>query len=334
MIKDILIDNSNLSFTVELTTPACPMKGLIEKDCKNAIHNMIDSGINVTVNFTSTVTSSRKAAEEMLSGVKNIVAIASGKGGVGKSTVSVNLAISLAKAGAKVGLIDADFYGPSIPIMFGLENARPTVKERDGTQYIQPIEKYGIKLLSIGFLVPPEQAIVWRGPMVTSTFKQFLTHADWGELDYLLFDLPPGTGDMQLSLAQLLPVTGAVVVTTPQAVAMADVRKAIDMFHLEQINIPVIGLVENMAYFSPPDMPDKKYFIFGQGGADKLSEQYNIPLLGQIPIVEAIRTGGDIGEPVSLDEQNELSKYFVNCAQMTAREIAIRNAAKMSIEKV
>lgn len=323
MIQDIKIDGNRLNFSVILTTPACPLKGLIENACRNAIAHFISKDIEVSINMTSRVTTQKNTG---VPGVKNIIAVASGKGGVGKSTVAVNLALGLAQAGAKVGLIDADIYGPSIPIMFGLEGARPKASQADGKTRIEPIEKYGIKLLSIGFFTDPNQPVPWRGPMVSTAVKQLFNDADWGELDYLVVDLPPGTGDVHITVAQTFPVTGAVIVTTPQNVALADAKKGIGMFLMSAINVPLLGIVENMSYFTPAELPENKYYIFGQGGGQKLANQLEVPFLGEIPLVKGISDSGDAGKPVILDEQSPMSKAFTEMAQKVAQQVAIYNA--------
>jgi ATP-binding protein involved in chromosome partitioning len=324
MIQDIHIDGNRLSFSVVLTTPACPLKAMIENACRNAIAYFISKDIEVSINMTSHVTTQKNTG---VPGVKNIIAVASGKGGVGKSTVSVNLALGLAKAGAKVGLIDADIYGPSIPIMFGLEGARPKASQVEGKTRIEPIEKYGIKLLSIGFFTDPNQPVPWRGPMVSTAVKQLFNDADWGELDYLVVDLPPGTGDIHITVTQSFPVTGAVIVTTPQNVALADAKKGIGMFMMNAINVPLLGIVENMSYFTPAELPENKYYIFGQGGGNKLATQLEVPFLGEIPLVTSISESGDAGKPVILDEQNPMSKAFIEMAKRVAQQVAICNAA-------
>jgi ATP-binding protein involved in chromosome partitioning len=260
--------------------------------------------------------------------VKNIIAVASGKGGVGKSTVAVNLAVALAASGAKVGLIDADIYGPSLPIMFGLENESLYVNEREGKQYMVPVEKFGVKMLSIGFMVDPSQAIVWRGPMASKALRQLFSDADWGELDYMLIDLPPGTGDIHLTLVSAVPVTGAVVVSTPQKVALADARKGIAMFQMDSIKVPVLGLVENMAWFTPAELPNNKYFIFGKDGCSNLARELSVPFLGQIPLIQSICEGGDSGTPVVLNENSPESDAFIMVAASLAQQIAIRNASQ------
>src|SRR6201991_861672 len=319
MIQDIRIDDNQLSFSVVLTTPACPLKALIENACRNAIAHFISKDIQVTVNMTSRVTTQKNTG---VPGVKNIIAVASGKGGVGKSTVSVNLALGLAKTGAKVGLIDADIYGPSIPIMFGLEGARPKASQVDGKTRIEPIEKYGIKLLSIGFFTDPNQPVPWRGPMVSTAVKQLFNDADWGELDFLVVDLPPGTEDIHITVTQPFPITGAVIVTTPQNVALADARKGIGMFMMNAINVPLLGIVEKMSYFTPAALPDHKYYIFGQDGGKRLAEQFDVPFLGEIPLVKSISESGDSGKPVILDEQNPMSKAFMDMAKKVAQQVA------------
>jgi len=323
MIQDIKIDGNKLSFSVILTTPACPLKAMIENACRNAISYFISKDIEVHINMTSRVTSQKNTG---VPGVKNIIAVASGKGGVGKSTVAVNLALGLAQAGAKVGLIDADIYGPSLPIMFGLEGARPKASDVDGKSRIHPIEKYGIKLLSIGFFTDPNQPVPWRGPMVSTAVKQLFNDADWGELDYLVVDLPPGTGDIHITVSQTFPVTGAVIVTTPQNVALADAKKGIGMFMMSAINVPILGIVENMSYFTPAELPDNRYYIFGQGGGQQLAKQLDVPFLGEIPLVKSISESGDAGRPVILDEANPMSKAFLDMAKRVAQQVAIANA--------
>jgi ATP-binding protein involved in chromosome partitioning len=327
MVSDIIIDGSKVEFTITLTTPACPLKEMIQRACENAIHHFVGKNAEVVVNMTAQVTTRRKEGENLLPGVKNILAVASGKGGVGKSTVAVNLALALASDGAQVGLIDADIYGPSIPTMLGLKGLRPKVKDRDGKALMQPLEKFGIKTLSIGLLVDEKQAVVWRGPMVSSALRQFVSDCEWGELDYLVIDLPPGTGDIHLTLVQTVPVTGAVIVTTPQEVALADARKAVGMFSIHPINVPIIGIVENMAYFTPAELPQNRYYLFGEGGGKKLAEEFNAPFLGQIPIVQSIREGGDNGNPVLVNHEESItSRAFVDLSREVARNIAIRNA--------
>jgi ATP-binding protein involved in chromosome partitioning len=324
MIRDIVIAEGSISFTVMLTTPACPLKEKIKKDCLDAVLKEAGEGYRIDLKMSAQVTSSR-SSEPVLPGVKNIIAIASGKGGVGKSTVTTNLAVALAKSGARVGLIDADIYGPSIPTMFHCEHEQPEMKVINGKNFIVPVEHYGVKLISIGFLAPPDSAIVWRGPMASSALKQFFTDTLWGELDYLLIDLPPGTSDIHLTLVQTVPVTGAVIVTTPQKVALADASKGLAMFRQKQINVPILGIVENMSWFTPLELPDARYHIFGIDGGKKLSEKFGVPLLGQIPLVQGIRESGDSGLPAILKEDIS-ANAFNELAEALAQQVAIRNA--------
>jgi ATP-binding protein involved in chromosome partitioning len=324
MIRDIIIAEGNISFTVMLTTPACPLKEKIRKDCLDAVLKAAGEGYRIDIKMSAQVTSSR-SSEPVLPGVKNIIAIASGKGGVGKSTVTTNLAVALAKSGARVGLIDADIYGPSIPTMFHCEHEQPEMKVINGKNFIVPVEHYGVKLISIGFLAPPDSAIVWRGPMASSALKQFFTDTLWGELDYLLIDLPPGTSDIHLTLVQTVPVTGAVIVTTPQKVALADAIKGLAMFRQKQINVPILGIVENMSWFTPLELPDARYHIFGMDGGKRLSEKFGVPLLGQIPLVQGIRESGDSGLPAILKEDIS-ANAFNELAEALAQQVAIRNA--------
>jgi ATP-binding protein involved in chromosome partitioning len=326
MVQDVEIDGNNVSFTVVLTTPACPLKDMIEKACKNAIHHLVSKEAVVTVNMTAKVNSNRKDNKSVLPGVKNIIVVASGKGGVGKSTVATNLAIGLAQEGASVGLLDADIHGPSIPIMLGCRDERPKMTDVNGKSMIVPIERYGIKAMSIGMLIDEKQAVIWRGPQASSALKQFITDVYWQELDYLVIDLPPGTGDVHLTLVQTVPITGAVIVSTPQTVAAADARKAIMMFKQPQINVPILGIVENMAYFTPQELPENKYYIFGQGGAKRMAEQFELPFLGEIPIVQSIREGGDKGIPAVVDDEPVTKGAFIALAQKVAQNVAIRNA--------
>jgi ATP-binding protein involved in chromosome partitioning len=288
----------------------------------------------VEIEMTSRVTSKRKVTEEILSGVKNIIAIASGKGGVGKSTIAANLAVTLATTGATVGLIDADIYGPSIPMMFDLVNERPLITEVNGKPKVMPIEKYGIRVLSIGFFVDSTQALIWRGPMASNALIQLFNDAQWGELDYMIIDLPPGTGDIHLTLVQQVPVTGVAIVTTPQEVAMADARKAINMFRQDKINVPVLGLIENMSYFTPAELPQNRYYIFGREGGRKLAEETHVSLLGEIPIVESICESGDKGIPIALQNDSPVGKAFAELAGNVAQQVAIRNVFLEPTQKV
>jgi len=332
MIKDIRLSDQKVSFTVVLTTPACPLKEKIRQDCEDAVETVVGDAVEIDIHMTSSVTTLRDNAP-LLPGVKNIIAIASGKGGVGKSTVTTNLAVALAQSGAKVGLIDADIFGPSIPVMFNCEYEQPQVKAVNGKNLILPLEQYGVKLLSIGFLAAPDSAVIWRGPMASSALKQFISDAIWGELDYLLIDLPPGTSDIHLTLVQTVPVTGAVIVTTPQKVALADATKGLNMFKQPQINVPVLGVVENMAYFTPEELPNNKYYIFGKDGGQNLADKYNVPLLGQIPLVQGIRESGDSGLPAVMKE-GITANAFKELAETVARQIAIRNANFGQTQKV
>ncbi|MFT5723900.1 MAG: ATP-binding protein involved in chromosome partitioning [Bacteroidia bacterium] len=318
MIQKIEIDENQIRFDVVLTTPACPMKDMIQNACVNAVQHFVSKDLEVIPNMTSNVTSSREE-KEVLPGVKNIIAVASGKGGVGKSTVAINLARSLSDSGASVGVLDADIYGPSMPTLFGLQGGNP--KQVDGK--MEPLMKDGIKVMSIGFLVDENQAIVWRGPMASSAIKQFTTDVNWGELDYLILDLPPGTGDIHLTISKQVPVSGSIIVTTPQTVALADCKKAVNMFINPNINVPVFGIVENMSYFSPKDQPDKKYYLFGKGGGTLLAEQFDLPLLGEIPFVESIRESGDKGE--ALGKSDVVREAYNKLAGEVARHIAIKN---------
>jgi len=332
MIHEIAIEGNKLSFSVVLTTPACPLKEMIKKDCLKALETHFGEKLDIRINMTSNVTSVRDDAP-ILPKVKNIIAIASGKGGVGKSTVTANIAVALSEAGAKVGIIDADIFGPSIPIMFNCENQQPGIKKEGDKNLIIPLEQFGVKLLSIGFLTPQDNAIVWRGPMASSALRQFISDAEWGELDYLLIDLPPGTSDIHLTLVQTVPVTGAVIVTTPQKISLADASKGVSMFKQPQINVPVLGIIENMSYFTPKELPDIKYFIFGEGGGKKLAEKFDIPLLGQIPLEQSVREGGDAGYPEVL-KKGKTSEAFKQTAKMLAQQVAIRNATMEKTKKI
>jgi ATP-binding protein involved in chromosome partitioning len=326
MVKDIEIEGNYVSFTVVLTTPACPMKDMIKNACVNAVKLLVNKEATVNVKFTSNTTSKRADNGAILPQVKNIIAVVSGKGGVGKSTVAANLALAFAQGGAKVGLMDADIYGPSVPIMFGVRGQRPMMMDIEGKAMIVPLERYGIKLMSIGLLVDEKNAVVWRGPMASSAIKQFVSDVFWGELDYLVIDMPPGTGDIHLTLMQTVPVTGTVIVTTPQDVAVADAKKGIAMFGQAQLNVPVIGLVENMSYFTPAELPDNKYYIFGKDGGKRLAEEYDLPFLGQIPLVQSIREGGDSGEPVMMSKDSITRAAFEEFAGHVVRSVSMRNA--------
>ncbi len=321
MIENIEIFPNKIKFDVVLTTPACPLKGHIEHACRNAIGLFISKEIDVEINMTARV----KAADAaQLKNVKNIILVSSGKGGVGKSTVAANLALALANSGAKTGLLDADIYGPSVPIMFGVENARPeSTQTADGKNKIVPIERFGIKLLSIGFFTDPNQPIPWRGPMATSAIKQLFNDTDWGELDYLVVDMPPGTGDIHITVAQNYPIAGAVIVTTPQQVALADAIKGMAMYQMEGVKVPIIGVVENMAYFSPQELPDHKYYIFGKDGGKRLAADNQVTFLGEIPLVKSVSDAGDNGYPIALDAEDLVAKAFGLLAGKVAQELSI-----------
>jgi len=326
MIKDVEIKGKEVHFTVVLTTPACPMKDMIKKACENAIVYYVDKEATPVVNMTADVTASSQDKEEKLEGVKNIIAVASGKGGVGKSTIAANLAVGLAMQGAKIGLVDADIYGPSMPLMFDVVHDKPRTRQVNGESKMGPIKSHGIQLLSIGFFADPAQAIPWRGPMASKALRQLFFDADWGELDYMIIDLPPGTGDIHLTLVSAVPVSAAVIVTTPQAIALADAEKGVNMFKMPQINVPVLGIVENMSYFTPEDLPKNKYYLFGKDGGKNLAEQIGVPLLGQIPIVQSIREAGDVGRPAALQKDTPTGLAFRELAQSVAQQMAILNA--------
>ena len=333
MIKNVSVDGNNISITVELTTPACPLKDRIKNDCIDAIKADHPEAASINVEMSARVISAKPANQVILPNVHNTIAVASGKGGVGKSTVAVNLAAALAKEGARVGLLDADIYGPSIPLMLGV-NERPRMIETPTGTHMIPVENYGIKLMSIGFLVDDAAPIIWRGPMASGAVKQFMSDVEWGELDYLLFDMPPGTGDIQLTLCQTIPLTGAVIVTTPQEISLADARKALYMFN--KVNVPVLGIVENMSYFIAPDS-GVKYDIFGTGGGKKLADETSTEFLGGIPIDPRIRIGGDTGSPIvyahpdSAEANSVLSIARNMAAQISIRNIQSALAPKMEI---
>jgi len=333
MVREILYKDEKLRLSLQFSRPNDPFIQSIRKACMRAVNQKFGKGTLLEENVRVLVPDTPEAPE-ILPGVKNIVAIASGKGGVGKSTVAANLAVALAQTGARVGLIDADVYGPSIPKMFHVEMDRPSARTEDGLEWIVPVEKYGVKLLSIGLFVKPEDAVVWRGPMATSALKQLISQGDWGMLDYLLIDLPPGTGDVHLTMVQEVPVTGVVIVTTPQEVALAAVIKGINMFEGERINVPVLGIVENMAWFTPEELPGNRYYIFGKEGGKKLAEKAGIPLLGQIPIIQGIRESGDSGEPVALHPDKPAGREFRDLARSVKQVVDKRNAEKEPTKKV
>ncbi len=307
MVRDLKVEGDKISLSVIFDKPDEKSIPILRKAIGNAIKENVNENAAVQVDF--------KTYSEALSGVKHIVAIASGKGGVGKSTIAANLALALKKTGASVGIIDADIYGPSIPMMFDVEDQRPAGKEVEGKTKILPIEKYGIKVQSIGFFVEPEQALIWRGPMASNALTQLFNDTLWGELDYLVVDLPPGTGDIHLTFVQSVPVSGIAIVSTPQPVALSDAKKAFSMFNSDNIKVPVLGLIENMSYFTPPELPGKKYYIFGKQGARKLADNSRVNLLGEIPIVESIRESGDVGKPEVLNEESPVHQAFINLAE-------------------
>jgi len=329
MIKDLEVEGKKVSFKIVLTTPACPFKDSMRKACIRSIHENVDKEAEVEISFESKVTSKRVENEPLLPGVKNIVAIASGKGGVGKSTVAANLSVSLASTGARVGLLDADIYGPSMPLMFDVVDKELKAIEVNGKTKVLPLEKYGVFLMSIGFFVDASKALIWRGPMASSALKQLFTDVEWGELDYLIIDLPPGTGDIHLSLVQTLKLAGVVIVSTPQQVALADAKKAVSMFENNNIKVKVLGMIENMSWFTPAELPENKYFIYGKDGCKNLAKEMHVPFLGQIPLVQSVCESGDSGKPAVLDEDNPAVPYFVKAAEMLAREISVENAITM-----
>ena len=325
-IKNIQIFGADVELDVEIKNPTLQYKKKVEVDCMKAIHDHAYEKSKVKVNLiVNAPTKETQKKGNPIPGVKNIVAVSSGKGGVGKSTIAANLAVALSDLGYKVGVIDADIYGPSMPIMFGLEGATPSTVNVDGKSKIKPLESYGVKLLSIGFFAQSQQAVVWRGPMASKALNQLLWDTHWGELDYLIVDLPPGTGDIHLSLVQSIPLTGAVVVSTPQNIALADARKGVNMFRMDSIDVPVLGMVENMAYFTPEDMPNKKYYIFGKEGAKGLAEEMGIDLLAEIPIVQSVREAADAGRPAVLQGATPVAIELLNMAKNVVAAIEKRN---------
>jgi ATP-binding protein involved in chromosome partitioning len=334
MVEDnIRIEGANVSFTLKFEKPNDPFVKSVVKAAEAAIHTYVGEEVVVTIDVKAAQLA-RPEPDKLLPQVKNILAIASGKGGVGKSTVASNLAVALAMKGYKVGLLDADIFGPSVPKMFDVEDAKPALERIDGRDLIQPEEKYGIKLLSIGFFVNKNDAVVWRGGMASNALKQLIADANWGALDFLLLDLPPGTSDIHLTLVQTLSITGAVVVSTPQQVALADARKGISMFMGDKVNVPVLGLVENMAWFTPAELPNNKYYLFGQEGCKQLAEELNIPLLGQIPVVQSICEGGDQGKPVALNADSVTGMAFMELADNVVHQVTIRNETMAPTKRV
>ena len=322
MIRNVEVEGGKVSFTLVLTTPACPLRGFIVEDCEKAVRTL--PGVeSVEVEVTAETPQQKGLPDRTgIDGVKNILAVTSGKGGVGKSTIAVNLAVALAKTGAAVGLIDADIYGPNAPTMMGLSESNVIVREDKGEQVLEPAFNHGVKMVSMGFLIDRDQPVVWRGPMLNGVIRQFLYQVQWGDLDYLVVDMPPGTGDAQLTLAQAVPMAGAVIVTTPQDVALSDARRGLKMF--EQLKVPILGLVENMSYFVPPDMPEKQYAIFGEGGGEKAATELDVELLGKVPLEMPVREGGDRGLPIILaDPKSASAQALMDIAKRTAAKISV-----------
>ena len=325
-VKNVITFGNEVVVDLVLSTPAMHIKKRAEDDIKKLIHEPFSKEADVKVNIkVEAKENPNEIKGKAIPGISNIIAVASGKGGVGKSTITANLAVSLAKMGFKVGVLDADIYGPSMPIMFDVENEKPISIEVDGKSKMKPIESYEIKLLSIGFFTSPSQAVIWRGPMASQALTQMIFDADWGELHFMLIDLPPGTGDIHLSIMQSMPITGAVVVSTPQAVALADARKGVSMFMADSINVPVLGIIENMAYFTPEELPENKYYIFGKEGAKNLSEDLKVPFLGEVPLVQSIREAGDYGRPAALQTDSTLEIVFEEIARNVVEETVKRN---------
>lgn len=332
-LKNIQVFGKEVDIDLEVKSPALNIRKKLESDINTVLFEAFGD-VKVRINISSKPIQQGPQGPPTMNKVKNIIAVASGKGGVGKSTITANLAVGLAKLGYKVGLVDADIYGPSMPLMFDIVHEKPKVQVIDGKQYMMPIESYGVKVMSIGFFADPRQPIVWRGAMATKALKQMFGDVWWDELDYLLLDLPPGTGDVHLTIVQAVPVTGAVVVSTPQEVALADARKGVAMFQLDSINVPVIGLVENMAWFTPAELPENKYYIFGKDGVKGLSEQLNLPFLGQIPLVQSVREAGDVGRPALLQENTPVAELFKELASAVNQEVENRNTTLEPTKKV
>ena len=333
-VQNIMTFGDEVVVDLLLTTPALHIKKRAEVDVMKAIHEHVYEKAKVKVNVKVQAPEKTEIKGKAIPGIKNIVAVASGKGGVGKSTVTANLAVSLAKMGFSVGILDADIYGPSTPIMFDVEYERPLSVNVDGKSKMKPIENYGIKILSIGFFTKPNQAVVWRGPMAAKALNQMIFDAAWGELDFMLIDLPPGTGDIHLSIMQSMPITGAVIVSTPQNVALADAKKGVAMFQQEAINVPVLGIIENMAYFTPEELPENKYYIFGREGAKVLADDLQVPFLGEIPLVQSIREAGDIGRPAAMQDGTPLSEAFEKITQNVVQETVRRNQSLPPTEAI
>ncbi len=326
-VQNIVVFGDEVVVDVVINNPSLQAKKRTEVEIMKAIHGEVHEKAKVFVNVKVIAPEKPEIKGKPIPGIKNIIAVASGKGGVGKSTVTANLAVSLAKMGFQVGLLDADIYGPSMPIMFDVADQKPLSVNVDGKSKMKPVENYGVKMLSIGFFTNPNQAVIWRGPMAAKALNQMIFDADWGELDFLLLDLPPGTGDIHLSIMQAMPVTGAVVVSTPQKIALADARKGVAMFQQETINVPVLGIVENMAYFTPDELPENKYYIFGKEGAKHLAEDLKVPFLGEIPLVQSIRESGDVGRPTALQENTPQAIAFMQLAQNVVQNVVERNSS-------
>ena len=327
-VQNIVTFADEVIVDLKLSTPALHIKKRAEVDVMKAIHEHVYEKAKVKVNVKVDAPKKKSVNEikgKPIPGIQNIIAVASGKGGVGKSTVTANLAVSLSKMGFKVGLLDADIYGPSIPTMFDVENEKPLSVKVEGKSKMKPVESYGVKILSIGFFTKPSQAVIWRGPMAGKALNQMIFDANWGKLDFLLVDLPPGTGDIHLSIMQSMPITGSVIVSTPQNVALSDARKGVAMFQQESINVPVLGIVENMAYFTPEELPENKYYIFGEAGAKRLSEDIGVPFLGEVPLVQSIRESGDVGRPAALQEATPIVEAFNELTKNVVQELVNRN---------
>lgn len=324
-VQNVLAFGDEVVVEITIANPAMQARKKVEAEITNIIKTNVSEEAKVKVNVKVVAPEKTEIKGKQIPGIKNIVAISSGKGGVGKSTVTANVAVSLSKMGFKVGVLDADVYGPSIPMMFDVENARPLAETIDGKSKMKPVENYGVKVLSIGFFTKPDQAVIWRGPMAAKALNQLIFDAAWGELDFLLLDLPPGTGDIHLSIMQSLPITGAVVVSTPQNVALADAKKGVAMFQQDSINVPVLGIVENMAYFTPAELPENKYYIFGEGGAKNLASDLDIPFLGELPIVQSIREAGDLGRPAGLQEGTEVEEIVTDITRNIVTQVIKRN---------
>ncbi|RZJ48790.1 MAG: MRP family ATP-binding protein [Flavobacterium sp.] len=333
-VANVITFGDEVVVDLVLHTPAMHIKKRAEDDIKKTILELVSPEAKIKVNIKVETPEKNEIKGRAIPGIKNIIAVASGKGGVGKSTVTANLAVTLAKMGFSVGVLDADIYGPSMPIMFDVENEKPISTTVDGKSKMKPIESYEIKILSIGFFTAPSQAVIWRGPMAAKALNQMIFDADWGELDFMLIDLPPGTGDIHLSIMQSLPITGAVVVSTPQAVALADAKKGVAMFMQDNINVPVLGIIENMAYFTPEELPDNKYYIFGQEGAKNLAEDLNVPFLGEVPIVQSIREAGDYGRPAALQTASPIETVFEEITRNVVQETVNRNDSLPATEAI